>query len=775
MSTLADQQRLEAEKARFENEYRATIAERRRVALALNDPTLTESQRTALNVQYLQLDNRAVQLDNSAVSVTNELNRVTNQINQGPNPPIAGGLAAGQSVPNFANQNTGGNSSTTAGRYQQAVADDQIRINTANQQLADTNQQLADAERRRIELTQQLRNNPEGSPAYEEARQERAALSRRQAELETQQSALQDDIRVRENSLSTNINQLSLMTTGTSAPTIPPPSSTLVADTTGVTSRLPSETGSQTSPAISQSIGTVPPDDPQAGEFEARQRLLDQQPVFAPTPVSDDNLAFEPISDDNLAFANAPTVPRDDPQAGEFEAGQFQIAQELRSEPQAVTVIDPETGLPVETLASVEARQQFAAQETGISPYGEQDDPREFPADTDTTVDDTRGYIVPDGTINVPPDGQLLREPTALGGDYSAQFDPETQTWGVYDNETGEFIQTGLTEQQATLDAEEYSVGDPNFAGNTDGTGDTGVSTVPISDDNLAFEQETEIDVAGLERARVQAVLEDQQRQADSGDWRFKIRLAPGARYLYRGENGQGVRTGILAPLAVTDGVVFPYTPSVTTAYLAKYNEQELPHSNYKGYFYGGSSLEGITVEGKFTAQDTEEANYLLAVIHFFRSVTKMFYGQNDSFRGAPPPLVFLQGFGAYQFSRHPCVVTRFNYRLPDDVDYIRADVQPISGLSIQQSRRPDGVPPQSVPTDIFAGAMARLSSAGIPKGAINIPPPADTLGTRSPTYVPTLMQITLELLPMQTRQQVSQEFNMRDFASGSLLRKGFW
>jgi hypothetical protein len=152
-----------------------------------------------------------------------------------------------------------------------------------------------------------------------------------------------------------------------------------------------------------------------------------------------------------------------------------------------------------------------------------------------------------------------------------------------------------------------------------------------------------------------------------------------------------------------------------------------------------------------------------------------MFYGQDDAYRGAPPPLVFLQGFGAYQFSRHPCVVTSFRYTLPQDVDYIRADVAPITGLNIQQRRSPGGVPPQSLPTNVFTGALARLAAAGVPKGAINRGAPTDTLGTNSPTYVPTKMTMTIELLPMQTRQQVSQEFNMRDFASGALIKKGFW
>ncbi len=401
------------------------------------------------------------------------------------------------------------------------------------------------------------------------------------------------------------------------------------------------------------------------------------------------------------------------------------------------------------------------------------------------------------------------------GRNLSEAFDPETQTYGVWDNDTGVFVETGLTEQEATIRAQDGSFEDlereplpenfepgavtedpqatPNGVpfddeGNLnpgwtlDGDGNPVFIGTDFVDPSLTASaaatraaQEAAQQQATLERARVQAVLANQIRQADSGDWRFKIRLAPGARYLYRGDDGQGIQSGILAPLAVTDGVIFPYTPSITTSYRARYAEQDLPHSNYRGYFYSGSNVEQVQVTGTFTAQDTAEANYLLAVIHFFRSVTKMFYGQDDANRGAPPPLVFLQGFGAYQFSRHPCVVTNFNYVLPADVDYIRADVQPISGLNIQQGRRPGGVPPQSLPTNVFTGAMARLANAGVSKGAIFRPPAGENLGTIAPTYVPTKMDMTIELLPMQTRQQVSQEFSMREFANGSLLRKGFW
>jgi hypothetical protein len=508
-------------------------------------------------------------------------------------------------------------------------------------------------------------------------------------------------------------------------------------------------------------------------------------PVTLPAELPDDGLAFREgvnpgpgygVSDDNLAFQSQPvtitTAPPDDPQAGEFEAGQFQIAQQTRLAPgpAPVTVLDPETGLPVETLASVEARQQFRAQDTGISPYGEEDDPREFSADIDTTVTDTEGYIVADGTLNIPPDGQLLRQPTALGGDYSAQFDPETQTWGVYDNDTGEFIQTGLTEQQATLDAEEYSVGDPNFAGNADAAGgDTGLTPEQAQSQaaTQAATDEAARQNALLQRLREQATISAQRGQANQGDWRVKLRLAEKAQYLYLDPNIQ--QGGILWPLLESGGVVFPYTPAITTTYAANYSSQDLTHSNYRGYFYQNSYVDEINIQATFTAQDTFEANYLLAVIHFFRSATKMFYGQ-DANRGMPPPLVFLQGLGEYQFNLHPCVIRSFNYNLPNDVDYIRARVANINGTNLLARRDR-----QTATAGASSLSTIRMSNSGLKPGALTPPPAPPTLGTSRPTYVPTKMEATVILLPVQTRQQVSKQFSFKQFANGDLVKGGFW
>ena len=250
----------------------------------------------------------------------------------------------------------------------------------------------------------------------------------------------------------------------------------------------------------------------------------------------------------------------------------------------------------------------------------------------------------------------------------------------------------------------------------------------------------------------------------------MRLRLAPGATYLYKDADNK-----LLAPLAASDGVVFPYMPTIGTTYSANYDQTDLVHSNYKGYFYRNSAVDAVSITGKFTAQDTFEANYMLAVIHFFRSVTKMFYGQ-DWQRGAPPPLVFLSGLGEYQFNNHPCVVSSFNYSLPNDVDYIRTKPNNYNvDLSSRETK------PDSGPLSEILGVIQRLKNAALPRGAVR-PVPEQGLvtaqsvnNTQNSTYVPTSLDITISLLPINTRKQISQGFSVQEFSKGTLLRKGFW
>jgi hypothetical protein len=277
-------------------------------------------------------------------------------------------------------------------------------------------------------------------------------------------------------------------------------------------------------------------------------------------------------------------------------------------------------------------------------------------------------------------------------------------------------------------------------------------------------QEQASAEFTARQKARQQQAIASQRRQVNNGDWRVRIRLAPQSKYLYNAP-----QPGILQPLTVTDGVIFPYTPTISTAYKANYAPYDLTHSNYKGYFYQSSSVEPITVTGMFTAQDTAEANYLLAVITFFKSATKMFYGQ-DAERGAPPPLVYLTGLGEYQFNEHPCLIQNFTYTLPAEVDYIRSGSPGNIGTNLTTNRDR-----QSVATNGVFGSLNRLAAAFLTKGAIPNTPAPPTLGLNRPTYVPTKMEITVTMLPTQSRQQVSKQFSVKEFANGNLIKGGFW
>jgi hypothetical protein len=277
-----------------------------------------------------------------------------------------------------------------------------------------------------------------------------------------------------------------------------------------------------------------------------------------------------------------------------------------------------------------------------------------------------------------------------------------------------------------------------------------------------------------------QNTLQNRVSLPASADWRVRLSLAQNANYLYRDPSVM-----LLQPLARTNGVVFPYTPNIDMNYAAKYDSVDLTHSNYRGHFYRSSSVDSISIRGTFTAQDTREAQYLLAVITFFKSVTKMFYGATDPLAGTPPPLVFLSGLGQFQFNNHPCVVSNFQYNLPGEVDYIRANGFNNYGLNMDNRRNQSSGPPASglqgaiatvnrlLNNKLVQGALGKTGSTQSNNSAVS-QNNSNTNYTNS-TYVPTKMEINLTLLPIQTRSQISTQFDLKKFAAGDLLQQGFW
>jgi hypothetical protein len=213
---------------------------------------------------------------------------------------------------------------------------------------------------------------------------------------------------------------------------------------------------------------------------------------------------------------------------------------------------------------------------------------------------------------------------------------------------------------------------------------------------------------------------------ASANDWRVRVSL-PDANSLFYKQAGN-----IQSILQRTNGVVFPYTPSISVTHNARYQEQALTHSNYKNYFYEGSDVAAITISGDFTVQNLDEGQYLLAAIYFFRSCTKMFVG-NDALAGNPPPIVYLDGYGDFYFPHVSCVVTSFQHTMPADCDYVQ--VPYTAGQTFFENN----------------GAASALSQQSV--------------------RLPTTSQLSVTLQPIYSRKNTHDNFTLTDFSKGNLLK----
>ena len=172
--------------------------------------------------------------------------------------------------------------------------------------------------------------------------------------------------------------------------------------------------------------------------------------------------------------------------------------------------------------------------------------------------------------------------------------------------------------------------------------------------------------------------------------------------------------------LARTKGLVFPNTPSITTGHSSNWEDYDLPHTNYGYWAYKNSRPDPISVNGKFTINTRNEADYFLGCVHFLRSVTKMHFGAFDEAKGTPPPVLEFYAMGNNMFNNVPVLVSKFNSQYDDTVDYVT------SGLGNEF------------------------------------------------TFVPTVGYITLELLPYYNPSDMQNKFTLSEFKSGRLLGKGY-
>ena len=259
---------------------------------------------------------------------------------------------------------------------------------------------------------------------------------------------------------------------------------------------------------------------------------------------------------------------------------------------------------------------------------------------------------------------------------------------------------------------------------------------------------------------------------ANANDWRVRLSLPNWASFQ---------TSPVLTPLKDAGGMVFPYTPQITIKSGAKYSSEPVVHTNYPFNAFKTSEPGSIEITASMNVEDSTQALYWIAAVHYLRSVSKMFSGP-DPKAGNPPPVVFLNGYGQYVFKNVPVVITNFNTTLPADCDYIACDVVGSAMGNIEGVADSIGSLADTL-SSALGNAIPGLSGvanavSSIAGGVGQVAGLLGTFGVGGSTsagtaYVPTKSTFSVTVQPVYSRNS-ARKFSLDRFVQGGYINNSF-
>lgn len=261
---------------------------------------------------------------------------------------------------------------------------------------------------------------------------------------------------------------------------------------------------------------------------------------------------------------------------------------------------------------------------------------------------------------------------------------------------------------------------------------------------------------------------------SDSSGRRVRLRPKPAAINQILGNSP------LLSVLKSTNGMFWPYRPSISYSQNIEYSSQTPVHSNQEILNYNRTDAVTLTVSGPFTVQNEQEGIYAMACIHFLRTVSKMYFGSNSTTLppGTPPPVLLFDAYGQYMFNKLPVVVTSFNVELSNDVDYV-----PVNMSSLQIQNLMDSLVPASIQNlySSIASATSLLSNNNPLTNMTDLLTPSASISTVANlitggpyVWLPANFNISVTMTQQQPPSNLIS-FNLDDFRNGTLLKKGGW
>lgn len=247
---------------------------------------------------------------------------------------------------------------------------------------------------------------------------------------------------------------------------------------------------------------------------------------------------------------------------------------------------------------------------------------------------------------------------------------------------------------------------------------------------------------------------------ADAHGRRVRLRPKPAAIQQIYGADGNN----LLTPLRATNGMVFPYQPTINYTQDVQYSSIDLVHVNQELLAFTRTSAPKLTISGQFTAQNQAEGVYALACIHFCRVVTKMWFGKGE-WIGTPPPVLLLDAFGPYMFNQLPVLVTNFTINMTNEVDYLAVDVTKRGSIEKNNLQ------------SLFKLGMPYGSNNQIvvPDRSLTSKANSDLDQSKDYVWIPTLFTIDINVTVQNTPYRLRQ-FDLDAFRTGQLMKnEGKW
>jgi hypothetical protein len=249
----------------------------------------------------------------------------------------------------------------------------------------------------------------------------------------------------------------------------------------------------------------------------------------------------------------------------------------------------------------------------------------------------------------------------------------------------------------------------------------------------------------------------------DANGRRVRLRPKPAAAGQVYGDNG------LLQPLRSTNGVVWPYQPTITYEQPVEYASIDMVHVNQEILAYTKTPALKLTVSGQFSVQNQQEGIYALAAIHFMRTVTKMYFGTGSNL-GTPPPVLLFDAYGTYMFNALPVVVTNYSVELNADIDYVPVNLANIQTYTSLQSKTNALGVSKILSTPQLQGFNNAKNASAIASQLFN------TSLSSSDGYIwlPAVFTLSASLTVQNTATRL-RSFNLDEFRKGTLMKEGRW